>query len=193
MEKRQSKQDTDGSRKKSNKAKSDTIGEKKKEKKAAYTPKEFITSEQGVSLLERAEKSVAERAEKIKTKCNGDLEKYYVKYMDMLCKTYTQWIRASPLCGNKRSKAYSSLKAVQAAIKSQAAEEFSAEREVKKVLALGNTSKQNNSSSVQVPVPLDQSFTSQTGTYTEENITQSKEESKYIFDDTINDFILTDY
>ncbi|OAG31544.1 hypothetical protein NEDG_00019 [Nematocida displodere] len=96
--------------------------EKKKVRIPPFTAKEFIATEYGLPLLQRFEEvfqlDPADRGTGSPSPGTASPPNYF-KYMEKLARLYIGWIQSSPLCGNKRTRAYHILKAVQQAVKTQ--------------------------------------------------------------------------
>lgn len=99
-------------------------GEKQQKKKAEgkLTPGQFLDTPYGLRLLQRQENALAEQPLPECSLQKENTEDQNTLYMKRLARIYITWIRASPICGNKRNQAYRLLKEVQKAVKVKAAE-----------------------------------------------------------------------
>ncbi|KAI5185509.1 hypothetical protein NEHOM01_0868 [Nematocida homosporus] len=89
----------------------------KKPREKPFTAKDFIQSKFGLSLLNQATPIYHRRLAQIQAQSDTTPSTQHYQHLRLLCKLYTSWIQASALCGNKRTRAYHHLKAVQIAVK----------------------------------------------------------------------------
>lgn len=94
----------------------DAKKEKEKERLKPFTVKDFIFSKHGLPLLKELDASFQEK-NKLYLK-EGSAQSLH-KYMRALVRLYISWAQTSPLCGNKRNRAYTLLKEIEIAAKTQ--------------------------------------------------------------------------
>ncbi|KAH9386301.1 uncharacterized protein NEMAJ01_1197 [Nematocida major] len=90
--------------------------DEKKERLKPYTVKDFIQSKYGALLLAKMEAPFKERTQRLLER--GDPASLR-KYMRALVRLFSSWAQSSPLCGNKRTKAYPLLKEIEIAARTQ--------------------------------------------------------------------------
>lgn len=120
--------------------------QKKTEKK--LTPEQFLDTPYGLRLLQRHEMPQIEYTMQPESSyiqdntCIQETEEQNKQYMKRLARTYIMWIRASPICGNKRNQAYKLLKEVQKAAKAKAAENSKTQMHPEQMLAVDRSIEQ---------------------------------------------------